>query len=245
MLKIFKKKSVETTEQTKVPGHIAFICDGNRRWAKERHLPPLEGHRAGISHFEDLVDWFIAKGVSTVSFFIFSTENWDRSKEEVDFLMSLFYNEMKKNLKHAIKKNLRYKIIGSRERLPKKLADMCDKLEIESSENTGGTVVFALNYGGRDEIIRAVRDYGEDFELYMDTADIPDIDMLVRTSNEHRISNFMLWRAAYAELYFMQAHWPELVRSEKLYQDVLDEYSRRNRRFGGGVEKDYSGKKKK
>ncbi|MDR2269193.1 MAG: di-trans,poly-cis-decaprenylcistransferase [Rickettsiales bacterium] len=246
MLKLFRKKNAvePTAEEPKIPNHIAFICDGNRRWAKERKLPPLEGHRAGIANFENLVDWFIAHGVSTISFFIFSTENWDRGKEEVDFLMSLFYNELKKNLRNAIKKNLRYKIIGGRGRLSKKLANLCDKLEEKSAEGTAGTVVFALNYGGRDEIVRAVKEHGENFDLFMDTADLPDIDMVVRTSNEQRISNFMLWKLAYAEMYFMKQHWPELVKSEKLWRDVLDEYARRNRRFGGGKEKNYAGKKK-
>ena len=156
MFHIFRKKRSEQTKPTKIPQHIAFICDGNRRWAEQRGLPPLMGHKAGISNFEDLVDWFIKRGVSTISFFVFSTENWSRSKEEVDFLMNLFYTEMKNNLEKATKKNLRYRIVGSRKELPKKLADICDKLEESSAENTGGTVVFALNYGGQDEIVRAV-----------------------------------------------------------------------------------------
>jgi undecaprenyl diphosphate synthase len=245
MFKLFKKKMPQASSngQVKVPNHIGFICDGNRRWAKEHRLPALAGHRAGISNFEKMTDWFIEHGVSTVSFFIFSTENWERSKEEVDFLMKLFVSELTKNMKHAIEKNLRYKVIGSRERLPAKLAKLCDELEEKSSECTGGTVVFALNYGGRDEIIRAVNEHGKNFDVMMDTADLPDIDMVVRTSNEQRISNFMLWKAAYAEFYFINQHWPEFVKSEKLWQDVLDEYNRRNRRFGGGVEKNYSGKK--
>ncbi|MCL2338915.1 MAG: polyprenyl diphosphate synthase [Proteobacteria bacterium] len=237
------------------PKHIAFICDGNRRWAKEHGLPPLEGHRAGIANFEKLVDWYIAHGVSTVTFFIFSTENWDRSTEEINFLMNLFYLEMKKNLKHAIEKNLRYRIVGERSRLPKKLADMCDKLERDSAENTNGTVVFALNYGGQDEIVRAVKDIVESeipaknitkeiFEAFMDTGELLPIDMMVRTSNENRISNFLLWKLAYAELYFVPEHWPTLVRDKKIWIRVLDEFAKRNRRFGGGKEKDYSGKKK-
>ena len=155
MFKILKKKQ-EVAQPVKIPKHVAFICDGNRRWAEARGLPPLMGHRAGISNFENLVDWFIARGVTTVTFFIFSTENWNRSDEEVNFLMDLFYSELEKNLKHAIEKNLRYRVIGTRERLPKKLAKLCDELEEKSAENTGGTVVFALNYGGQDEIVNAV-----------------------------------------------------------------------------------------
>jgi undecaprenyl diphosphate synthase len=241
---LFKKKEIKT------PQHVAFICDGNRRWARARGLPPLMGHRAGIANFENLVDWFIAHGVSTVTFFIFSTENWNRSKEETDFLMNLFAAELKKNLKHALEKNLRYRVIGSRERLPRKLAEMCDKLEEESAEGTSGTVVFALNYGGQNEIVDAANAAiaaglpvtRETFESYMDTGDLLPIDMMVRTSNEHRISNFLLWKLAYAELLFVPRHWPDLVKSKRMWRFVLDEFARRNRRFGGGEEKDYSGK---
>ena len=229
MFKILKKKE-NATQPVKIPKHVAFICDGNRRWAEARGLPPLLGHRAGISNFENLVDWFIA-----------------------NFLMDLFYTELEKNLKHALEKNLRYRVIGTRDKLPKKLAKMCDELEEKSAENTGGTVVFALNYGGQDEIVNAVNaaiDAGapvtrETFETFLDTGDLLPIDLMVRTSNEFRISNFLLWKLAYAELLFVPQHWPDLVKSEKLWQFVLDEYAKRNRRFGGGKKANYSGKKDK
>ncbi len=252
MFNLFKKKVKESKTIQKIPQHIAFICDGNRRWAENRGLPPLMGHKAGISNFENLVDWFFARGVSTISFYIFSTENWNRSKEEVDFLMNLFYTELKKNMKHAVEKNLRYRVIGSREKLPKRLAKLCDELETVSAENTGGTVVFALNYGGQDEIVRAVNaaiENGEKvdkdtFETFMDTGDLLPVDLMVRTSNENRISNFLLWKLAYAELLFVPEHWPDLVKSEKLWQHILDEFQKRDRRFGGGKKKNYSGKQK-
>lgn len=252
MFNFLKKKQATKNQPVKIPQHIAFICDGNRRWAENRGLPPLMGHRAGISNFEKLVDWFFKRGVTTISFYIFSTENWNRSKEEVDFLMDLFYSELNKNMKHAIKKNLRYRVVGSRAKLPKKLAKLCDELEKVSAENTGGTVVFALNYGGQDEIIRAVNaaiENGEKvdketFETFMDTGDLLPVDLMVRTSNENRISNFLLWKLAYAELLFIPEHWPDLVKSEKLWQHVLDEYQKRDRRFGGGKKKNYSGKQK-
>ena len=250
MFKLFKSKRASSAP-TKVPQHIAFICDGNRRWAENRGLPPLMGHQAGIANFENLVDWFLKRGVSTVTFWVFSTENWNRSQEEVDFLMDLFYTELKKNLKNAIDKNLRYRVIGSRDRLPAKLAKLCDKLEEKSAEHTGGTVVFALNYGGKDEIIDAVNaaiENGEPvtketFETFMDTGDLLPVDLMVRTSNEYRISNFMLWKLAYAELLFVPEHWPDFVKSEKLWQYTLDEFAKRNRRFGGGKKANYSGKK--
>ena len=252
MLKLFKKKQNDLIKSTSVPQHIAFICDGNRRWAEMRGLPPLMGHQAGIANFENLVDWFFKRGVTTITFYIFSTENWNRSQDEVDFLMDLFYTELKKNLKNALEKNLRYRVIGSRNRLPKKLADLCDKLESESAENTGGTVAFALNYGGQDEIINAVNaaiENGEPvtretFETYLDTGDLLPVDLMVRTSNENRISNFLLWKLAYAELLFLPEHWPDLVKNERLWQHILVEFSKRNRRFGGGKKKNYSGKKK-
>ena len=252
MFKLFKKKQNNLPVNATVPQHIAFICDGNRRWAEMRGMPPLMGHQAGIANFENLVDWFFKRGVTTITFYIFSTENWNRSQDEVDFLMDLFYTELKKNLKNALEKNLRYRVIGSRDRLPKKLADMCDKLEAESAENTGGTVAFALNYGGQDEIINAVNaaiENGEPvtretFETYLDTGDLLPVDLMVRTSNENRISNFLLWKLAYAELLFLPEHWPDLVKNEKLWQHVLDEFSKRNRRFGGGKKKNYSGKSK-
>lgn len=245
MLNILKKH----TQTNIVPQHIAFICDGNRRWAEKRGLPPLAGHKAGIANFENLVDWYMARGVSTITFFIFSTENWNRSDEEVNFLMDLFYTELEKNMQHAIEKNLRYRVLGSRDRLPKKLAKLCDKLEQVSSENTGGTVAFALNYGGRGEIIDAVNaaiDAGEhvtmeSFETFLDTGDLLPIDLMVRTSNEFRISNFLLWKLAYAELLFVPEHWPDLVKSERLWQFTLDEYAKRNRRFGGGKKEHYAG----
>ncbi|MBR1380147.1 MAG: di-trans,poly-cis-decaprenylcistransferase [Alphaproteobacteria bacterium] len=250
MFNIFKKKTVNIP--AKRPEHIAFICDGNRRWAEMRGLPPLAGHQAGISNFENMVDWYIARGISTITFFLFSTENWNRSQEEVDFLMNLFCTELEKNMKHALEKNLRYRVIGSRERLPKKLAKLCDELESMSAENTGGTVVFALNYGGQDEIVAATNAAiaagapvtRETFETFLDTGDLLPIDLMVRTSNEFRISNFLLWKLAYAELLFIPQHWPDLIRSEKLWQMTLDEYAHRNRRFGGGKKVNYSGRKK-
>ncbi|MDW2958807.1 MAG: polyprenyl diphosphate synthase [Alphaproteobacteria bacterium] len=252
MFKLFKKQEKkQTVASSVVPQHIAFICDGNRRWAENRGLPPLMGHQAGISNFENLVDWFIARGVSTITFFCFSTENWNRSQDEIDFLMDLFYTELTKNMNHALEKNLRCRVIGSRDRLPEKLAKLCDELEEKTAENTGGTVAFAVNYGGQQEIIDAVNAAisagepvtHETFETYLDTGDLLPIDLMVRTSNENRISNFLLWKLAYAELLFVPEHWPDLVKDEGLWQYVLDEFAKRNRRFGGGKKKNYTGNK--
>lgn len=252
MLKLFKKKQPVIAETAgKVPQHIAFICDGNRRWAEMRGLPPLMGHQAGIANFENLVDWYFRRGVTTITFFVFSSENWNRSTEEVDFLMDLFYTELTKNMANALDKNLRYRVIGSRQRLPEKLAALCDELEAKTAENTGGTVAFALNYGGQQEIVDAVNAAiaagepvdMETFETFLDTGDLLPIDLMVRTSNESRISNFLLWKLAYAELLFLPQHWPDLVKDERLWQHTLDEFAKRNRRFGGGKKANYLGKK--
>lgn len=246
---MFNKATTPAKTSAKIPQHIAFICDGNRRWAEMRGLPPLMGHKAGIANFENMVDWFFARGVSTITFFCFSTENWDRSADEINFLMNLFKTEFTKNLEHALTKNLRYRVIGSRDRLPQDLAKLCDELEEKTAENTGGTVVFAVNYGGQQEIVNAVNAAIasgepvtlETFETYLDTGDLLPIDLMVRTSNENRISNFLLWKLAYAELLFVPEHWPDLVQDEKLWQHVLDEFAKRNRRFGGGVKENYLG----
>ena len=232
--------------------HIAIIMDGNRRWAKNKGLPSAIGHKKGVDALKKTVYACDDYGIKYLTVYAFSTENWNRKPEEVDFLMDLFYTELHKNMKHALEKNLRYRVIGSRDRLPKRLANMCDKLEQSSAENTGGTVVFALNYGGQDEIVAAVNaaiENGEPvtretFETFLDTGELLPIDLMVRTSNEFRISNFLLWKLAYAELMFVPEHWPDLVKSEKMWQRTLDEYAHRNRRFGGGKKANYSGKKK-
>jgi undecaprenyl diphosphate synthase len=252
MFKLFKKSdSPLANEPEKIPNHIAFICDGNRRWAKTRGLSPLQGHRAGVGDFNKLIDYFIERGVSTLTFFIFSTENWNRSDEEVSFLMKLFEEVFDDNYEKSKEKNLRFRIIGRRDRIPESLLRKTEKLEKETLDKTGGTVVFALDYGGQDEIVRAANAAIENggpvdiktFETFMDTGDLIPIDMVIRTSNEHRISNFLLWKLAYAEFFFVPEHWPEYVTSQKSWDKTLDEFARRNRRFGGGKEKNYSGKK--
>lgn len=253
MFRLLKKKTATVapvSADAPVPQHIAFICDGNRRWAEMRGLPPLMGHQAGIANFENLVDWFFARGVSTITFFCFSTENWNRSQDEVDFLMDLFRTELNKNMEHALEKNIRCRVIGSRDRLPADLARQCDELEERTAENTGGTVAFAINYGGQQEIVDAVNAAiasgqpitMETFETYLDTGDLLPIDLMVRTSNENRISNFLLWKLAYAELLFVPEHWPDMVKDENKWQYVLNEFAKRNRRFGGGKKADYCGK---
>ena len=241
---LFKKK-----KEFKIPRHIAFICDGNRRWARMRGLPPTAGHAAGADVLKPLCEYFFSRGVSTLSFYIFSIENWGRDGKEVKFLMEFFENEMPKHVAHAHKKNIRIKFIGRRDHLPKAVLKMCLKFEKETAANDAGTIVFALDYGGQDEILRAAQAYAdymaaqvwdksankatldlETFESFMDTGELLPIDLLVRSSGEQRISNFMLWKLAYAELIFYPKYWPAL--KERDFETMLSEYSERKRRFG-------------
>ena len=228
----FKKKEI------KIPQHIAFICDGNRRWAKARGLRTTYGYEKGADIMEPLSEFFFARGVSTLSFFVFSIENWGRDKKEVKFLMDFMVREMPKLASVANKKNIRIKFIGRRDHLSARVIKMCDKIEADTTENAAGTVVFALDFGGQDEIVRAANAAiavgapvdAEGFESFMDTGDLLPIDLVVRTSGEQRISNFMLWKLAYAELMFYPKHWPAL--RDRDFEKMLSEYNSRQRRFG-------------
>lgn len=250
MLGLKKKKSqeqevVRTPETESLPAHIAFIMDGNRRWAKMRGKPGIYGHKKGAEVARKVAEYLINRGVGTVSFYVFSIENWGRDKKEVDFLMQFIESEMPKHVAYAVKNNVRVKIIGRRNHLDKKIVKLCEKFERDTAENTAGTIVFALDYSGQDEIVRAANDaiayYKEnpthdsrltthDFESFMDTGDLLPVDLMVRTSGEQRISNFMLWKLAYAELMFIPEHWPDV--DEKILERILKEYSERERRFG-------------
>lgn len=227
-----KKKKI------KIPQHIAFICDGNRRWAKHRGMPAVAGYKVGADIVDKSAEFFIGRGVSTVSYFLFSTENWLRPKNEVEYLMNLLAAELQQHADRADKKNIRIKIIGRRDRFSAKVIKMFEKIEKQTAENTAGTIVMALDYGGQDEILRAVNaaiaDGGsvnmDDLECFMDSGELLPIDLLVRTSQEQRISNFMLWKLAYAELMFYPKYWPALGKRD--FEKMLDEYSDRQRRFG-------------
>lgn len=230
----FKKKN----KQAKVPQHIAFICDGNRRWARMRGMPASYGHERGADIVDTASEYLIKHGVTTVSFFIFSIENWGRDKKEVDFLMNFMLREMPKHVKRADDKNIRVKFVGRRDHLSAKAVNMVEKLEADTCENTAGTIVFALDFGGMDEIVRAANaaiaigkpvDIKE-FEALMDTGELLPIDMVVRTSGEQRVSNFMLWKLAYAELMFYPKHWPAL--RDRDFEKILIEYGKRQRRYG-------------
>ncbi len=219
--------------------HIGIIADGNRRWAKEHGLPTLEGHRKGSDAAEMIVDQLKNTDVKFVSFFTFSTENWDRSPEEVNYLMKLVGETIERLGSKAKKENLRIVLLGRPEPVDPKLWQKLLKIEAETKDNTGLTVCFCFNYGGQWEIVDAVQkmaaagDEGytpENFRKYLYHPEVPDCDLIVRTSGEERLSGFQLWRAAYAELLFLNKHFPALTPDD--VDHILQEYNKRQRRFG-------------
>ena len=236
----FKKKKKETIDFDNLPAHIAFICDGNRRWAKGRGLPQLLGHKEGVEAVKRTVKRGAELGIKNMTFFCFSTENFDRSKEEIDYLFDLFRGI--KELKGRLIE-LGYKLhhTGDKSMLPADLIEIMNELEKDTSAGEKGTVNLAIAYGGRNDIINAAKrivnekvkadDITEEtFKNYLTTGDMPDVDLLVRTSGEQRISGFMLYNMAYAELYFVKQHWPSF-KAEDVDACVV-EYQRRHRRFG-------------
>jgi len=213
--------------------------DGNRRWAKARGLPTLEGHRRGYGNINKIADALFSLGVSYVTAYIFSTENWNRDKNEVSYLMDLAYERITKDLKILDEKNIRLCVLGRRDRVSKKLLKVIDNAVDQTKDNDGGTLSFCFNYGGQQEIVDAVNNLDPakiglitttDIDNHLYAPDIPPIDILVRTSGEFRISNFMLWRISYSELMFMSKHFPAL--NKKDAQIIVQEYASRQRRFG-------------
>lgn len=218
--------------------HLGVIADGNRRWAKERGLPTIEGHRRGLDSIEQMVIGARDAGIKYITFYVFSTENWGRSKDEVSYIMKLAETRILKYAEKLKNNNSRMIILGSRKNVPPKLASSIEEAEKLTADCTGITVCFCFNYGGEQEIADAATIASEtDGEITPDTIrkhlyhpEIPNIDMVVRTSGEERISGFMLWRASYAEFYFIKKYFPEMG-----YDDIkiiLEEYEKRNRRFG-------------
>lgn len=230
------------SEKSAIPQHIGYIVDGNRRWAKSRGLSAFEGHRAGYKVLKDVALATLAAGVPYASAYVFSTENWKRSEAEVSKLMGLIILAFKADLHIFIDKNVRLKIIGSRERLSDKVNKVLDEAEAKTADLTGGTFIICLNYGGQAEIADACKKIvqagvgaeeitPELIAQYLYAPEVPPIDVVVRTSGEQRLSNFMLWRAAYSELLFLDKLWPDMTKDD--VTGILEEYSRRSRRFGG------------
>lgn len=233
---------IHPTNEVAAPKHIGFILDGNRRWARANNLPTLEGHRRGYGILKDIATAAFERGVKYVSAYVFSTENWNRSKEEVDYLMNLALNVAKKDAKKLAKDNVRIVVLGVDDKVSPKIMKAWREVEEDSKNNTGGTLALCFNYGGKREIADAVQsalksgvssnDITEEvIDQHIYHPSVPPVDLVVRTSGEQRLSNFMLWRVGYAELYFAQPHWPDFTVEE--LDKALADFSRRNRRFGG------------
>ncbi len=226
-------------QETKIPRHIAFIMDGNGRWAKKRLLPRKAGHREGVAALRRMTDECEKAGVGMVSFYAFSTENWTRPQEEIDALFKMVKEFADKYLDEYVKRGLRIMFMGDLTKLPPETVESLKKIMISAKDNKGMIVNLALNYGGRDEIVRAVNKIISagvrevDRQVLSDcmyTAGLPDPDVIVRSSGEKRLSNFMLWQAAYSELIFLDEYWPDF--DAAVFKKILEEYSKRDRRYG-------------
>ena len=229
-----------------VPNHIAIILDGNGRWAKAKGMPRSYGHVKGCANLETVCDYMKELGVKYVTVYAFSTENWKRSREEVDGLMKLFRSYTKTCIKTARENNMKVRVLGDPTALADDLQESLKELVESSKNNTGLNFNLAINYGSRDEITRAARKLAKDcaagkvnpdtideslFNSYLDTNDIPDPDLMIRTSGEQRLSNYLLWQLAYSEFYFTDIPWPAFTKEELI--KAVEEYNRRHRRFGG------------
>ncbi|HCA68900.1 MAG TPA: isoprenyl transferase [Lachnospiraceae bacterium] len=232
-------------QEVKIPSHIAIILDGNGRWAKKRNMPRNYGHTQGSKTVEKICEDAYKIGVKYLTVYAFSTENWKRPKDEVDAIMKLLRSYLQTSKKTAKKNNMRVRILGDKTGLSEDIQKSIDELEEVSRENTGLNLQVAINYGGRDEIIRAVKALSLDIkkntiaidnidekamENYMDTKGIPDPDLLIRTSGEKRLSNFLLWQLAYTEFYFTDVLWPDFDKKELM--KAIEYYNSRVRRFG-------------
>ena len=229
----------------RVPNHIAIILDGNGRWAKKRGMPRSFGHGKGCENLEDICEVAWRMGIKYLTVYAFSTENWKRSKEEVDGLMKLFRNYLKKCIKISQKNNMRVKVIGDITAFDSDIQESIEKLEDFSKDFTDLHFQIALNYGSRDEITRAVNRMLEDQKAgkletpvsedtisgYLDTAGLPDPDLMIRTSGELRLSNYLLWQLAYSEFYFTDVPWPDFKKEELV--KAIEKYNERDRRYGG------------
>jgi undecaprenyl diphosphate synthase len=228
-----------------IPTHLAIIMDGNGRWAEQRRLPRVLGHRKGVESVQTIVNECLALGVRYLTLYAFSSENWGRPQEEVEALMSLLGTFLKKELSQFHKLGIKLVAVGELDRLPKLISKILKDIIKETAGNDKMTLNLALSYGSRNELTRAMQTLGreiamgalrpdelteEDIEAALDTHGLPDPDLLIRTSGEMRISNFLLWQTAYTELYFTETLWPDFSREQLLL--AIEEYSRRQRRFG-------------
>ncbi len=233
-------------EELKMPQHVAIILDGNGRWAKAKGMPRNYGHVQGAKTVETICEDAYKMGIQYLTVYAFSTENWNRPKDEVDALMKLLRNYMKTCLQTAKKNRMCVRVLGEKSRLDEDIRRRIEELETATKDNDGLHFQIAINYGGRDEIVRAVRKLAQRVERgelsageiteelveeSLDTAGIPAPDLLIRTCNEQRISNFLLWQLAYTELYFTPVAWPDFTKEE--LRKAVEAYNHRDRRFGG------------
>lgn len=229
-------------ETPAIPAHVGYIVDGNRRWAKKHGLPTYEGHLAGYNALKEVGIATLEAGARYMSAYVFSTENWQRSQDEVSKLMGLVLRLLSADVPEFNKHNVKLRVLGSRQGIDQKICDAIDKAEAETANNTGGVFALCFNYGGQLEITEAVKkivqsgvpaeEVTEELiaqSLY--APDVPPIDIVVRTSGEQRLSNFMLWRAAYSELLFLKKNWPDMTKDD--VTAIMKEYAGRQRRFGG------------
>ncbi|MEO5949303.1 MAG: polyprenyl diphosphate synthase [Candidatus Saccharimonas sp.] len=230
------------TSSDTLPVHLGFIIDGNRRWAASRGLLPKDGHLAGYETLKTVLLDVLARGVEYASVYIFSTENWNRDKKQVEDLMKLFLRFLREDTHIFVENNVRVRVMGNRKRLSDKLVRAIDHTEEMTATLTGGQLLVCLNYGGQQEIAEAAahliaEGYSAEevtpalIEQFLYSPDIPPCDMIVRTGGEQRISNFMLWRSAYSELMFIKKFWPDMTKRD--VSRILNEYTSRSRRFGG------------
>ena len=229
----------------RTPNHVAIILDGNGRWAKSKGMPRNYGHMQGAKNVEVICEEAYNMGINYLTVYAFSTENWNRPQDEVDAIMKLLRNYMKNCLKTAEKNNMSVKVIGDKARLDDDIRNRIAELESATKENTGLHFTIALNYGSRDEIVRAIRHVAQDvkageldieqiteemFSSYLDTKDMPEPDLMIRTSGEQRISNFLTWQLAYTEFYFTDVPWPDFGKKE--LEKAVEAFNKRDRRYG-------------
>ncbi len=229
-----------------IPAHVAIILDGNGRWAKEKGMPRNYGHMQGAKAVEDILVDARDMGIKYLTVYAFSTENWNRPEAEVSALMTILRNYLKTSIKKSMKNNVRCRVIGERSKLSEDIQNAIKELEDATAGNTGLTFTIAINYGSRDEITRAVRKIADKVKAgeldpseitektiseNLDTDFLPDPDLLIRTCNEQRISNYLLWQCAYTEFYFTPVAWPDFDKAQ--LQMAVDAYAGRNRKFGG------------
>lgn len=237
---------MQSANKSNAPNHVAIIMDGNGRWAKARGLSRSAGHQKGVETLRQVVRTAGEAGVQYLTLFAFSSENWSRPQEEVGFLMGLLKKFIKRDLEELRSENVRVKVIGGRENLQSDILDLLIEAEENTKQNDGLNLVIAFNYGARDEIARAAKLLAADVKSgalspeevceekiasYLDTSGIPDPDLIIRSSGEQRLSNFLLWQAAYAEFVFVDELWPDFTKD--VFHRALSAYQKRDRRFGG------------